>query len=349
MGTTHIWGKERAIALLMERQRQEGIATQLIAFSPNAFVDMLAAAGHRTEVLGRHRRRFPIAAFANLMRLLRDEPASVLHTHGYKANILGRAARAAGAPIRRLVATVHGMNDETRALAFYNQLDRLTAPLSHAVAVADANLPPSFPRSARVSYVANAIPDRAPFTPTERKAARRRLGLADDSFVIGLLGRVTAAKGALDVLDVARACPEPHIVFAFAGDGEIVRCADVPKNVRFLGYIDDSDTYLAALDVYLQASHTEGLSLALLEAMRGGLACIATQVGSTDRAIEDGRDGLLIPSQDRQRMAEAIERLASDDALRAGLAAASRARFVADFTIDRYHRAYLGLYGILSG
>ena len=346
MGTTHIWGKERAIATLMERQRQAGIATQLVTFSPNALVDMLAAAGYRTEVLGRHRRRFPIGAFANLMRLLHAEPATVLHTHGYKANIVGRASRAAGAPIGRLVATVHGMNDETRALTFYNQLDRLTAPLSHAVALADASLAPSFPRSARVSFVANAIPNRASFTYAEREAARRRLGLADDAFVVGLLGRVTVAKGALDMLAVARACCDPRIVFVFAGDGEIARCADVPKNVRFFGYIDNSDSYLPALDVYLQASHTEGLSLALLEAMRGGVACIATQVGSTDRAIENGRDGLLIPSHDRRKMAAAIEQLASDDVLRAELAAAARARFIAEFTIEPHYRAYLGLYGM---
>ena len=348
MGTTQIWGKERAIATLMDRQRQAGLAPRLITFTPNALVDMLEAAGYPTYVLGRRKRRFPIMGLLNLMRLLHAEPPAVLHTHGYKANIVGRAARAAGAPIGRLVATVHGMNDETRALAFYNLLDRLTAPLSHAIAVADARLPPLFPRSARVSFIANALPDRAPFTDAERQAARRRFGIAQDAFVVGLLGRVTAAKGALDVLGVARACQDPRIAFAFAGDGEIVRSAEVPKNVRFLGYVEDSGAYLPALDVYLQASHTEGLSLALLESMRGGLACIATHVGSTNRAIEDGRDGLLIPSRDRYSMATAIERLASDDGLRARLAGAARARFVADFTVDRHHRVYLELYGFVS-
>jgi glycosyltransferase involved in cell wall biosynthesis len=101
---------------------------------------------------------------------------------------------------------------------------------------------------------------------------------------------------------------------------------------------------LPALDVYLQASHTEGLSLALLESMRGGLACIATEVGSTDRAIERGRDGLLIPACCPDGIREAVERLAADDALRFRLASAARARFVAEFTLERHHRAYLELY-----
>ncbi len=345
MGSTHLWGKERAIAALMLRQRSAGIATRLVAFAPNELVELLAARGFRTDVLGRRPRRVPLRALSRLIALLHAEPAAVLHTHGYKANIVGRAARAAGAPIRRLVATVHGMNDETRALAFYNRLDRFTAPFSHAVAVADAQLPPSFPRAARVTYVANAIADQAPFGPAERAAARRRFGLAEDAFVVGLLGRVTAAKGALDVLAAARACADPRIVFAFAGDGELVRSTSVPANVRFVGYVDDADAYLPALDAYLQASHTEGLSLALLEAMRGGLACIATRVGSTERAIDDGRDGLLIPPGDPPALRAAVERLAADEPLRARLAAAARARFATEFTMDRHHRAYLSLYG----
>ncbi|MDB5040803.1 MAG: hypothetical protein JWN27_1529 [Candidatus Eremiobacteraeota bacterium] len=344
MGTTHLWGKERAIAALMGQQRRSGLATRLVVFSPNAMVDVMAGMGFRTDILGNRPRRWPVRALAKLVALLRDEPACVLHTHGYKANIVGRAARAAGAPISRLVATVHGMNDDTRALAFYNRLDRLTAPLSHAVAVADSRLPPSFPRAAHVAYVANALADRAPFSAAERDAARRRFRLRDDAFVVGLLGRVTLAKGALDVLAVARSCGDPRIVFVFAGDGDLVRVTDAPPNVRFLGYVDDADSYLPALDVYLQASHTEGLSLALLESMRGGLACIATKVGSTDCAIDDGRDGLLIPACRPDAIRQAVERLAADDALRSLLASEARARFVAEFTLERHHRAYLELY-----
>ena len=344
MGTTRLWGKERAIAALMIRQRTAGMSTRLVAFAPNELVATLADHGFRTDVLG-ERRRIPLRAFARLIALLRAERGSVLHTHGYKANIIGRAARAAGAPISRLIATVHGMNDETAALAFYNKLDRLSAPMSHAVAVADATLPPSFPAAARVAYVANAIADREPFSRAERAAARLRFGLPAEAFVVGLLGRVSGAKGVLEVLAVARACTDSRFVFVFAGDGELVRYTKPPPNVRFVGYVENADEYLPALDVYLQASHTEGLSLALLEAMRGGLACVATRVGSTDRAVEDGRDGLLIPPFSPAAILDAVERLAYDEELCLRLAIGARDRFVADFTMDGHHNAYLKLYG----
>jgi glycosyltransferase involved in cell wall biosynthesis len=344
METQHLWGKERAIAALMQRQRDAGISTRLVTFSPNVLIDVMAGMGFRADVLGHRRRRVPLRALAKLVVLLHREPACVLHTHGYKANIVGRVARAAGAPIARLVATVHGMTEDTGPSRFYNKLDRLTAPFSHAVAVGDARLPSSFPRAAHIAYVANALADRAPFSAEERSAARRRFGLTDDAFVVGLLGRVTVANGALDLLAVARTYEDKRVVFAFAGDGDLVRVTDAPPNIRFLGHVEDSDSYLPALDVYLQASHTEGLSVALLESMRGGLACIATDVGLTGHAIEDGRDGLLIPARRPAAIRDAIELVTGDETLRVHLAEAARSRFAAEFTLERHHRAYLELY-----
>src|ERR1700738_4795365 len=104
MGTTRLWGKEGAIAALMEQQRRAGGPTRVVAFSPNALIDVMAATGFRADVLTGQRQRWPVRALAKLVALLREEPACVLHTHGYKANIVGRAARALGAPIARLVA-----------------------------------------------------------------------------------------------------------------------------------------------------------------------------------------------------------------------------------------------------
>lgn len=348
MGSSHLWGKERAIAALMEAQRREGIAAALAVFSPNVLADTMRAAGFPTYVLGARQQRLPLVALSRLIGVLGRERRPVLHTHGYKANIAGRVLRLLGAPIARLIATVHGMNDETRALVLYNRLDRLTAPLSDVVAVTDARLPPTFPRRTQTIYVANGIPDRPPFDLGERQRARQRWRIPAEAFVVGLLGRVNVAKGTLEVFRAARDCADGRVMFAFAGDGELVDSSEAPSHVRFLGYVDEPETYLPALDVYLQASYTEGLSLALLESMRGGLPAVATDVGSTSRAIEDGRDGMLIAPRDPGAIARAVERLAGDEDLRSRLGRAARARFEADFSIERNARAYRELYAIGS-
>ncbi len=345
LGTTRLWGKERAIALLMDEQRRAGLSPRLVVFTPNALVEQAREAGFPADVLG-SRDRIPIVATRRLCALLREEHNAIVHTHGYKANIVGRLARLAGAPMAGLIATVHGMNNETRALALYNQLDRISAPLSDAVTLADARLLEQFHWRGSVAFVANGVERRPAFSALERTRARRRFGFPDDAVVVGLVGRVSTAKGALDVIAAACGYARDGILFAFAGEGEVAERmrASVPRNVRFVGYVDDADVFLAGIDIYLQASHTEGLSLALLEAMRGGLPCIATRVGSTDVAIEDGRDGLLIAPHDPQGIREAVDVLADDPRFAAQLAASARARFETEFSIDRQQRRYREIY-----
>jgi glycosyltransferase involved in cell wall biosynthesis len=343
MGSTRLWGKERAIELLMHAQRRAGLTPSLVTFAPSSLVDVVRAAGFPATVLGSRSKRFAIGAVRQLVAHLRAHPGSVLHTHGYKANVVGRLARAAGAPTSRLIATVHGMNDETWQLAQYNRLDRISSVFSDAVAIADATLTSSFPRRARVLYVANGIDTRPPFDAAERAAARQRFALPSDAIVIGLLGRINEAKGVRDALAALRTLGRENLVLLFAGEGELVDEVSATPGARWVGYVD-SDSYLPALDVYLQASHMEGLSLALLEAMRGGLPSIATRVGSTDLAVDDNVEGLIVEPKAPDAIAAAITCLAGDVALRARLGAAARRRFETQFSIDRQAAIYASLY-----
>jgi glycosyltransferase involved in cell wall biosynthesis len=343
MGSSRLWGKERAIELLMRAQRRAGVAPALLTFAPTPLLDVARDDGFPAEALGTHSRRFAFDALGQVIALLRARPGLVLHTHAYKANVVGRLARLARAPAARFVATVHGMNDETPALARYNGLDRLTSALSDVVAVADATLLDAFPRRARVLYVPNGVEDAPPFDPRARAEARKRFDLPPDAFVVGLLGRINEAKGVRDALAALRALDRPDVIVTFAGEGELVGDVAATSGARWLGYVD-VQAYLPALDVYLQASHMEGLSLALLEAMRGGLPSVATRVGSTDRAVSDGVEGLLVPPHQPQELAAAIARLVGDRASCTRMGLAARARFEAEFSIDRQATIYAKLY-----
>ena len=85
--------------------------------------------------------------------------------------------------------------------------------------------------------------------------------------------------------------------------------------VHFLGQRDDIPDLLAALDIFVLPSHSEGVSLALLEAMAAGLPVIATAVGGLPEVVTDGVNGLLIPPQDPEALAQALARLLDDPAL----------------------------------
>jgi len=254
--------------------------------------------------------------------------------------------------MRRLVATCHGWVDHTPALDLYYALDRLSAVYTDAVTVTDPAMLELFPRlrPARLVFVQNAMPDRPAPTPEQRTLARQRFAFPDGATVIGSMGRLTKNKGILDILAAARrTADDPGIVWAIAGSGGGAGsvAADVEScglaNVRYVGYAD-SEAYLAALDIYLQASYFEGLSLSLLEAMRAQVPSISTRAGATEFAIHDRREALLIDAGDIDAIVRAARALHGDAGLRDALGRASRTRFDAAFTIARQHAAFLELY-----
>ncbi len=137
-------------------------------------------------------------------------------------------------------------------------------------------------------------------------------------FIILFMSRIDAAKG---VYEVVQTIPEilgrfPDAKYIFAGEGpdktklELLCCSNgLARQVKFLGYIDDEQkiNFLAQGDVFLFPSQLcEGLPYSLLEAMAAGLPIIATTVGAVPEIIQQGRNGLLIPPGDSQKLVESI-------------------------------------------
>ncbi len=343
-----LWGKERLVQGLMLAQRASGeVDPRLIVFTPCRLGDEMRALGFDVTTLESRHRRIPVRALPALRRALAVAPASIVHTHGYKANIVGRLTRVLrGARMRGLVSTCHGWTDETPATRIYNRVDRESAFVSDFTSVPAQRMVRFFPKRGRVGYVANGIPDRALATAEERVTARERFAFPKDRIVFGYIGRTTAAKGLPEFLEGARRCHADPFIWAIAGVGDLeqtIEAAQLP-NVRFFGYISDSDAYHAAIDVFVQASHFEGLSLSLLEAMRAGLPIVATDVGSTALAIRDGIDGLIVAPGDVDAMVAALRSLGSDAARARRLGTAARERFGDAFRSDRQHRAFLDIY-----
>ena len=341
-----LWGKERLVQTLMSAQRASGeVAPRLIVFTPCSLAEEMRERGFAVDVLEPQHARLATRSLPALRRILSTGPRAVVHAHGYKANIVTRFARTLGVPMLGLVTTAHGF-DESRGTRAYNALDRQTAFLSDVTTVAGSGMLARYPKRGRVTYIANAVPDREPPSAEQRRAARARFGFAPEGFTLGFLGRATEPKGIAEILEAARRTVDDGLVWAIAGSGDMadhIVAADLP-NVRYLGYVAENDAYRAAIDGFVQASHAEGLSLALLEAMRGGLPIVATDVGSTRHAVRDGLEALLIPPRDVAALTRAARTLASDPTLAARLGARARARFAKEFRIERQHREFLDVY-----
>ena len=114
--------------------------------------------------------------------------------------------------------------------------------------------------------------------------------------------------------------------------------------VHFLGVRRDVPVVLRAADVFTLPSLSEGASITLMEAMAAGLPSVATGVGGMPEIMRDGVDGLLVPRQDPEKLAAAFRTLASDEALRARMGAAARARAEAEYRLDQTVARYMSLY-----
>jgi glycosyltransferase involved in cell wall biosynthesis len=199
----------------------------------------------------------------------------------------------------------------------------------------------------RIHFIPNGVDTRVfhPANPSERAELRRALGLSDSPMVV-YAGRLSYVKG-IDVLLEAWPHLEDRAQLCIVGDGEDAAAlreqAARLRGVRFVGPVGNPAPFLRAADIAVMPSRSEGLSIALLEAMSCGLSTVATAVGGSPDAIDDGVDGLLVPPEDPPALAAALIRALETPSM--GLAA--RARIVECHSIDRVADRVVALYRAL--
>jgi len=197
------------------------------------------------------------------------------------------------------------------------------------------------------------LPPRDAFTPDERQNLRDALGLDSAGELVIAVGRLTRQKGHMILLEAIPAVLEshPHTVFALVGDGPLRQELEnqavnlgIEKSVRFLGTREDVYALLYAADLFVLPSLSEGLPMALLEAMGMGLPVIASDLDGIASVLENGRHGLLIPPGEVKSLSLSLISLLSDAALRAQLAEEGCRLVRAQYTLERMCADYENLF-----
>jgi glycosyltransferase involved in cell wall biosynthesis len=285
-----------------------------------------------------------VRALRCLQRLLREEVWDLVHTHTSKAGILGRwAAHRAGVP--GIVHTPHGH-------VFYGyygsvvtgafiRLERRAANWCHrlvALTAADREDHLRFGVGAPSQWdVIHSGVDFAPLsaTATDRAAMRMELGIGRQDLVIGTLGRLAAVKGQQDLVRafsvLLSVVPEARLLLVGDGEQEVALRSlasdlGVISRCVFGGWRQDVGDVLRAVDIFALPSHNEGMGKALVEAMYLGCPVVATNVGGIPELITDGVEGLLVAPRDPASLAEALQRLVADVALRQRLGSRAAVR-----------------------
>jgi len=176
--------------------------------------------------------------------------------------------------------------------------------------------------------------DHGRFSPGFRSSAlRAQLGAGDDTMLVVYVGRIAPEKGIDVALDGMRLVMERHagtgkVAFALAGDGPAEeRCrATAPPGTTFVGKLSGRalSEFYASADIFVFPSITETFGNVVLEAMASGLALVAPDIGATTE-LATTETALQFPAHDPAALADGVERLMNDAALRGRLAAAALA------------------------
>ena len=275
---------------------------------------------------------------------------TIVHAHGYQANYLV-AAMPAGSRWwrwRAFVVTAHGWIETTPRLRLQSRLDRYCGN-SADVRIASARRHATLLCGGQgvVMIIHNGVPtlsdSRLNAVRANRRSVRASLGVPTDATVLGSLGRLSPEKR-IDLLLAAarRLLPDrPDIHLLIVGGGEqrpqleaSARQAGLCGRVTFTGLVRDVAPALAAMDVLVQPSDTEGTPRSVIEAMAHQVPVAVTDVGDLAEVIEHGRCGELAPPGDDHLLACAIRRLIDDPPYAHELAARARSRYKQLYTIE---------------
>ena len=347
-------GTERLVVDMSNRLAERGAHVHVCCL--DAAGSLAAGLHERVQVhMLRRPARFSARLAWRLATLARQVRATVLHCHQYTPFVYGCAARLL-VPGIGMVFTEHGRLAGAVPSPRRRAMNRwLTRIGGQQFAVSDElrayMLDEGF-APARLGVIHNGIePGPAP-TRDARQRARDRLGLSADDFVIGTTARFDPVKD-LPTLVAASALAQrevPALTLVIIGDGACrpeVEAAATRRQfarLRLPGLLDNARSLLPAFDVYVNCSLSEGISVALLEAMDAGVPVVATAVGGTPEIVRQRTDGLLVPSGSPQALADALVTLASDARLRDTLATAARRRVHESFSAAAMLGSYVDAY-----
>ena len=286
-----------------------------------------------------------------LWALLRRERFDVVETFTHDSNILGLPlAWFARVPVR--IATHRG---KIEAFSKWRQLLHnmlINFGIAHTlIAVSEQTRQQAIEEGVwekKITVIPNAV-KALDTSSVHRDSIRRDLGLNEGDIFILSIGRLTHQKGHEFLIQAMSKVVSrfPNVTGGICGDGPLrsqlekqIKEADLSDYVRLLGAWEDISPLLASADIFILPSRWEGLSRALMEAMAAGLPVIATQVDGTKDLIIDGVNGVMVPSEDVEALADSILELIDKAEMRKNIAAAGQAHVLQRHSVDDMCRKY---------
>jgi glycosyltransferase involved in cell wall biosynthesis len=329
-------GAEKLLVTFAQQAQKQGIHTTIICLSDKWGTPVrteLEAYG-ATVIILKSQRLFDLKCLQEMFQIVRTGKFDVVHTHLTYANITGALIGwLAGLPV---VATLHSTIVNARhshplraRLEFWaiRLLDKRVIAVGESVAETYQHV-----LRRGLDVIPNAVSIPETFTLEERVNLRTELTGDAKLLICIAVGRFSLEKGYLDLLtafDIVRK-ENPAVRLIIVGDGvlrsdiefKIVELC-LESCVKLLGSRSDVPCLLNVSDLYVNASHWEGLPIAHLEAMAAGLPLVVTAVGDVPRLVHDDM-GCIVPPENPAELSHAILSLLADPTRRAAMGKSAR-------------------------
>ena len=311
----------------------------------------------RIDGLGRSiKPRADLTALFSIIKEIRRFKPDVIHTHTAKAGVVGRIASILSGQRSIRVHTFHGHllhgyfgAGKTKLVIL---IEKFLALFTHQLLavgkkVQDDLISAGIGNSKKFAIMPPGL--QLAHVPSKSEA-RQELGLDQNEIYCAFIGRITQIKRPDRFLEVVSKVSNSgiKIQFVVAGAGELLQeCQDrvMAENlpVTFLGWREDIEVVLAAADFVILTSDNEGTPLSLIQAGMVGVPVVATNVGSTNEIVVDGKTGLLTDLSVDQ-LADAVTKVATDADLRAQMGIAGKEYTMARYGVDRLVKDHQDLY-----
>ena len=284
-------------------------------------------------------------AWLELRKLIKQLKPEIIHTHTFKAGLIGRLIGGE----HKQVHTFHGhlFGDQS-----FSSLEKRVITLVEIYLAKRTEVLISVGERVGVELRAAGIGKGRPWVSIppgvnkliklDKAKLRTSSGLDSNLFIVGWMARMTGVKNPMLMLEVAELMPE--IKFLMAGGGELLEVVKLtaPKNVSVLGWKDAAE-FWSMVDCAISTSDNEGMPVALIEAQLSGIPVIATNVGSNSEVIENGVTGIVV-TQDALSIVSALKSLIISSTLFESMSAAAAEASLRKFNIDRLILAHSNIY-----
>ena len=357
---TGFYGAERWILALVRNLNSGAVACDLAVTHEDNSQNLELVREYRAQNLGAAfevpmTHRFDTAVIGRLVALIKERGYQIVHTHGYKSDILGLlAARRAGI---KCVTTPHGFeNAADLKLRLFIWMGCKAMTRADAVVPLSPQLMDDSRRAGvkeqRLTYIQNGVD----LSEVEQQAQKPKPATAKKR--IGFIGQLISRKNVPDILTTFNTLwrERDDIELYMLGDGDEraelemrAGMLDASDDIHFLGFRDDRLELLHSFDLFVMTSTLEGIPRCLMEACAMGVPVAAYDIPGIDQLIKHKDTGLLAPLHDREQLA-AHWRTILDDRAEAERLAANAQRYVyqhysAARMADEYHELFKELVG----